>query len=422
MNSIAKLKLILVTLLILGVSIAATIGAIYIDETGIEFTSLPDMASPDSEDSISAAELEDLQAVATQTGISLREAIDRYAWNNDFAIHVAVVRQIAPESFAGAEIVSVGKAWIAFAGSAPETALNELKAFSDSHDSVSVQVRTDKGFTEVELQEAIEAAHFAVLEKPEVNDANTGFDFATGEIRSLVVLQKTASDIILDDLQVSVNMAITDATREDILNSISFSVVQSGYQLVWGYRDKGYEHLGGEPVNSCTSGFGTKDSEGVRGISTAGHCKNSQSDDGASLTFRAEYQGVHGDFQWHVGSHTHNNEFYSGSASATEVNRRKVLSIGFPIVGQMLCRNGVTTHKNCQQVRKLHYCMADICNLVQMKSDLTEKGDSGGPVYWETTAYGLLSGTVVDPWPFTREVFSRADRLHDALGVSIATD
>lgn len=32
-------------------------------------------------------------------------------------------------------------------------------------------------------------------------------------------------------------------------------------------------------------------------------------------------------------------------------------------------------------------------------------------------------GKIYDPfWPFAREVFSRADRIDDALGIDIATD
>ena len=177
MKGISKLKVIPVALFMFGALVTATIGVIYTDETSTEGT-----PTPETGDSISPAEREDLQAVATQLGISLQEAIDRYAWNDDFASHVAEISQVAPESFAGAEIVDAGNAWIAFAGSAPQSALNLIDAFSDNHDGVSIEVRTDKGFTEVELQKAIKAAHFAVLEKLEVDDASTGIDFATGEI------------------------------------------------------------------------------------------------------------------------------------------------------------------------------------------------------------------------------------------------
>jgi hypothetical protein len=46
------------------------------------------------------------------------------------------------------------------------------------------------------------------------------------------------------------------------------------------------------------------------------------------------------------------------------------------------------------------------------------EGDSGGPFYWGNTAYGFDCCWRYDPiWPFDRDLFSRADRLDDALGV-----
>ena len=422
MTDIIRIRLAIVALIVVVLLTTATTGFTCIYGTGEKDTPVSDAESPEIESLITYAELVDFQSIAMQFDISLQDAIGQYAWHSDFATLVAELRSMAPDSFAGAEILDSDSAWVAFADSAPKAALQMISAFSDTHHGVSTEVRTEVGFNEIELQESIEAAHFAVLERPEVKDANTGFDYATGEIRTLVVLQGTASDAVLDDLQASANEAIADATRKNFLDSISSSVVRSGYQLVWGYRNTGREHLGGGHLNGCTSGFGTEDSAGLRGVSTAGHCNNSQGDDGAPLSFQDEHQGIHGDFQWHTGPGTHGNEFYAGSGSLTEVNRREVHSVGSPIVGQVLCRNGVVTHRTCQQVRKLHFCMEDLCNLVQMRSDLTEEGDSGGPVYWGNTAYGLLAGAVVDPWPFTREVFSRADRIDDALGVHIATD
>ena len=57
-----------------------------------------------------------------------------------------------------------------------------------------------------------------------------------------------------------------------------------------------------------------------------------------------------------------------------------------------------------------------------MGSDLSADTDSGGPIYWENEAHGLLLGYVYDPFPFTREIFSRADRIDNALGIDIATE
>ena len=64
----------------------------------------------------------------------------------------------------------------------------------------------------------------------------------------------------------------------------------------------------------------------------------------------------------------------------------------------------------------------DYCNLVQMGSRLADGGDSGGPVFVGNTAYGLHHGWQYDLWPFTRDLFSRADLIDEALWTNIATD
>ena len=78
--------------------------------------SLPEESPPEIDDPVSDAELQDLQSVADQTSISLQAAIDRYAWNDNFALAVAKIREASPAAFAGAEIVDTGHAWVAFAG------------------------------------------------------------------------------------------------------------------------------------------------------------------------------------------------------------------------------------------------------------------------------------------------------------------
>ena len=91
--------------------------------------------------------------------------------------------------------------------------------------------------------------------------------------------------------------------------------------------------------------------------------------------------------------------------------------------GQTLCRNGKVTYRNCQEVRKFNVCAGDYCNLVQMGVHRSEDGDSGGPVYWENEAHGIHLGWMYDPRkPFKREVFSRADRMGEALDTYVATD
>ncbi len=274
-----NLKPFLVALFMFSVLLAATNGAVFAYPPETPSQTLPEMPPPEIDDSISAAELEDLQTVADQKGISLQTAIDRYAWNDNFALAVTKIREAFPAAFARAEIVDAGHAWVGFAGSAPEGALAFIDTFSSSYGNISVEVRTNLGFTEAELQRAIEAAHYAVLNADGVSDASTSFDFATRQITTSVVLESTPSNSVLSDLQAIAAKNLIDATRTDILNSIMSSVAHSAHQILGG-DESSTEHLGGE-VFGCTSGFATKTTGLVRGISTAGHCSNSITDDGS---------------------------------------------------------------------------------------------------------------------------------------------
>ena len=187
----------------------------------------PEMAPPEIDDPPSSAELEDLQSAADQKGISLQEAIDRYAWNDNFGLAISGIRQAFPDDFTGSEIVDVGHAWVGFSGGAPEGLSDMIERLTGSHSGVSIEVRIDLGFTEAEIQSALPAVHLAMVEAPEVLDAVTSFDFETRQIRTYVVLETTASDSILDDLNAAAAKSLTDATREDILNSIEISVIRS---------------------------------------------------------------------------------------------------------------------------------------------------------------------------------------------------
>ena len=181
-----NLKVLLVAVLMASSLATGTAGAVH--ALG-ESLSMPDVAPPEIEDPPNAAELRDLQHIASQQGISLQAAMDGYAWNDNFALSVARIREAAPTVFAGAEIVDAGHAWVAFSGPIPQVAQDIIDTFTNGHSGVSVEVRTNLGFSEVELQKGIEAVHYAVFEAPEVRDASTSFDFATGQITTTVVLE-----------------------------------------------------------------------------------------------------------------------------------------------------------------------------------------------------------------------------------------
>lgn len=410
--------------LVFSIAVAALLASSVIVEDpvlgavdGSAFGDMADIEPPEIDDPISETEMQDLEALASQKDMSLQAAIERYAWNDNFALAVETIREAFPQAFTGAEIMDSENAWVAFADRAPEGARDIIQKFVSNH-GITVDTRTGIGFTELELQGAIEEVHLAVLERDEVSDAWTSFDFQTSQIKTLVVLSNTVSDSFLNDLTVELTEELASTASPGLLNGVSVTVDRSSQKVIGG-ADSNTQHRGGEDITGCTSGFITRTSSGSRGISTAGHCDNNQSDDGVGLNFRAEYQGNHGDYQWHTGTQSTPDDYYGGSGTSTEVDNRDVSSIASPVVGQALCRNGIVSHKDCQEVRKLDVCTFSVCHLIQMEADLSSGGDSGGPVFWGNVAYGLHRGWMLDLTP--RDTFSRANRIDEAIGVFIAT-
>ena len=425
---IAWILPLLVLSLAVGSLIAASAmsGSTSSAQTGTEVTDLPDVAPPKISDPPSDAELRDLETVAAHYGISIEAAIERYAWNDNFALVVADIRASLPDAFAGAEIVDATNAWISFKGDIPSIAYDFIATFTDSHDRISVEMRSNAGFSEAELVQAIAAAHYAVLEQPEVRTASTSHDFGSGVITTIAVIDENVPNSVLEEFRIHAEQQIVNSTRTDILNQLDVSLIRSERPIIGGL-DNGSEHLGGEALTTCTSGFGVKKSGTTeRGVLTSGHCDNAQSDDGDALTFKAEHEGWWGDFQWHTGPDGTTDDFYGGSSTSLEQDRRDVSGTGTAIVGMTLCKNGKTNFKDCQEVRKLNVCNGTPCRLVQMGERLAAGGDSGGPVYYGNTAYGLHQGWEFDPiWPYDRDLFSPTNLIasvHPPMGIYVANN
>lgn len=380
-----------------------------------------DVAEPRVDSPISDAEMADLEDLASQRNVSVDWAISRFGWNDNFALTVNMVRDLAPDAFTDARIVDAQHAWIAFAGVPPDAALELVREFTAANRGVVVDTPANMGFTETDVMQAVEAVHFALMDSPGVAGASTSFDIEARELRTIVVPNPMVADVLVEELEEAAGKTLDSLGNSLAFHGVTTSVVLARQTSTGGVENNN-QHLGGEDITGCTSAFVTVTAQGTRGISTAGHCGNAQSDDGQAFVFQAQHVGNLGDFQWHTGPQPRLDDFYSGNAAATEVNLRDVAAVANAVVGQSLCVNGVTTHKSCDVVRQLNVCDGAVCNLVQMETHLTDAGDSGGPWFWGNTAYGVHRGYVWDPfWPFDRSVFSRLDRMFNALGITVAT-
>jgi hypothetical protein len=146
---------------------------------------------------------------------------------------------------------------------------------------------------------------------------------------------------------------------------------------------------GGLAISTCTTGFTVYNSAGTRGVSTAGHCGNSQSLSGYALTFRGEaYSGSY-DIQWHNASgHTWPNTIKVGTGTRSITATRSRTS---QTVGSQVCKQGKTTGYTCGTISTISYCASGACTWVRVAgngTNLSEGGDSGGPWFSGNTAYG----------------------------------
>jgi hypothetical protein len=148
----------------------------------------------------------------------------------------------------------------------------------------------------------------------------------------------------------------------------------------------------------CTAGFvvaeiGTNN----RRISTAGHCDNNLSYQGYNLTFNAGWQHWQGsgDFQTHDnGNVTWNPNFFDGASNRSVQSRkfRSGMNIDDPV-----CKHGKITGFGCGRVFAKDVCPSTVssCNStfvwVRGGYDLGSPGDSGGPVFLNNEAWGLIS-------------------------------
>ncbi len=242
---ISRFNALLVAAFMLGILGTAPVGVVHAQDAGADGTPVPESALPEIDDPPSDAELQDLQFIADQDGISLQEAIDRYAWHDNFSLATSRIREAAPEDFASAEIVGPRQARIAFKEQPPQAALDMLDIFRDSHSGVTVEVRTGLGYSEAELQKAIPAVHYAVFRSPGVRDATTSFESSTAQIRTVVALELTASPSVLKNLRAIATQSLIDETRPDITDSITVSVARSPFPVLGGVDSMTEDLFGG---------------------------------------------------------------------------------------------------------------------------------------------------------------------------------
>lgn len=185
---------------------------------------------------------------------------------------------------------------------------------------------------------------------------------------------------------------------------------------------------GGLALSQCTSGFSVRQTgdPGYTGITTAAHCANSLSYNGTSLTFMAQLYSGSYDIQWHrAPGFTVTNKIKDGSNTTRDITA--TLHRNNQTIGGYVCKYGKTSGYTCGYISSKTICPSSVpsCGATFIRvdntagySDLSSGGDSGGPWFLVNTAYGTHVGEPADD---PGDAVYMAVNYIGGLGVSVMT-
>lgn len=358
----------------------------------------------------------DLKLVAEARGWTLEQARTHYLSAEvvgDIAVQVALNR---PDAFVGSALSDdpSGPPVLYIKGTPDDFILNLVEAAEDE-----VLLVDNQPYSFEELEQRKLAVHRA-LEAIGFDYIMTTFDFQnrghlTAEVTRVAGLEWAPEELIgrlPSDVRSDVTIVVADRPiAED----------HAAFGGMW-LRDDG--------TNECTSGFSVrKVSNSVPGVTGAGHCTginqiNHPGHAVHSLTYQLEHRGEWGDVEWYVQPvEAEPDDFYATSTiirDVSAVEARAAISVGEPI-----CVYGrASNSQNCSMEvndASVSCTNSGVFNdrLVLMSSGATTtNGDSGGPWYFATKAFGGHKGKC---GILARNAFSVADLFDEAIGVRVAT-
>lgn len=352
--------------------------------------------------------LADAAVVAEDEGWSLRTALMQLTASERFNTLVGELHDAFPDRFAGGEFTAGPgtPSVVRFVGIPP---LGAYRMVADAR--LDVDVRGGARRTLDEAEDRADEVHDLLVGQghPEVITATTPGGGVEATVRGRLLT------------------LLPPHLREDV------TVHRSDDPVVETYATRGGAKLFLGSKFACTTGFNVVSAEGSkRGVATAGHCTagtyERPSDKARyAVTFQEQHIGTYGDMEWSTTSASHPNEFFAGGAQP-----RKVTAVAKkPAAGTRVCLYGrAPGHsaskpaRSCDRIKSASVRFAasgrTSGNIVMMHGHSRLPGDSGGPVYRGSTAYGLVTG-VGKVGGRMRDLWTRADLLPLGLGVRVAT-
>ncbi len=225
---------------------------------------------------------------------------------------------------------------------------------------------------------------------------------------SAVNIQKNQAELYVQDATLLINELLkVNAQLPSNVEVVKFSELPRNVSEIGG----------GVNLSTCTSGFSVMEPSGIKGITTAGHCENAQSYLGVNLPFWSgtpDGGGTAYDIQWHRADQAFavRNWIWDGSSNRPIYNVRFRASQN---VGDWVCKFGRTTGYGCGTVATTSQ---DGVN-VRLDDITVDYGDSGGPWYVNTTAYGTTIARCMLGNGNPCAIYGPVDQIYNILGLTI---
>lgn len=284
--------------------------------------------------------------------------------------------------------------------------------------SVPVVFRTGARATRTQIVSAM-LQYRSLLDRELPNSRGIGLDQRSGEL-VLLVTTTAAARIGADRIRARAEAATGVPVRIEIADPPARNLsVKGGARLEGSSEGRRY---------ACTTGFVVGKGE-QRGILTAAHCPDSPTyldPDGTRipLEFGGHWGVGHQDVQLHVTPAADRPLFYADRRigalrELTTWRNRTTLR-----AGEFVCKWGESSHYSCSEVQLTDYAPpGELCGgpckpmWVTMTGPQCRAGDSGGPVFLGTTAFGITKGGSGTPGQCNFSYFMSTDFLPDGWGL-----
>lgn len=343
---------------------------------------------------LSTAELEDLAWIAERDGTTLEEQIRIRGWKTPVVEALGELASGYPDDFAGA-VIRTGverEVFLAFKGQPPEALFADARLVD-----VSLEIRTDTGYSEAEMVEEVVALHYLMLESGTFGDRiSSGHDVETGVLHILIEIPST---LTVDD------ETFSPPSEDQLIASLPASVRDRSNTVVefvdaLPMADAALGYGGGriDTTHICTAGFKMKItiSPTNKSMLTAGHCpgstgnhRNLPGSPAMAVFMNTAHNGQYGDFRTYffASPNEPSRQFYHDHGLLRTPN-----AVLTPAAGADVCRFGRTTGKHCDEIYRINQCQSQTCRLSVNLSSSSQGGDSGGPIYWNNGIYGITKG------------------------------